>query len=87
MSEPQMTICYNCRHFTNLEPDSVRADIWYNHICKAHPLELGVNPVTGKAMAISTNDLGQQTYGNIMFDYCRNHNTGSCPAFQPKLPV
>ena len=68
-----MTICVDCKHFKNLEPHSDRADIWYNHLCLASPLEKKRNPVTGKVESIgSQHD----------FAYCCNINNGNCAKYE-----
>ena len=80
-----MNICYECQHFHNAGAEGPRKDIWYNHLCKANPLEIGINPVTGKAQSVSKNDLGNTVYSYRNFAYCRNINkVGNCPDFAPK---
>jgi len=64
-------ICYNCKHFLNLNAGTKRADIWYSHVCKAYPLPRVFNYVTGKQEP--------QGYAN-----CRDHNDdGKCRKFEP----
>lgn len=73
-----MKTCYTCQHFKNSEPNGPRKDMWYNHLCKAAPLDVTINPVTGEACCKSRNDLGQEYYTNQMFEYCREINKGDC---------
>ena len=67
--EIDMKICYTCKHFLNLEPGSCRADVWYNHRCKAgsHGVKWQ-NPVTGN---FDVDEL----------PYCRDINDGDCKLF------
>lgn len=66
------TICVECKHFRKRELASVRADIWYNHTCTAHPLARVFNFVTGKQEP--------QKYAD-----CRDINTrGKCAKFERK---
>jgi len=83
VSKPR-TICYKCKHFLNLEPGSVRADVWYNHRCLVHPLERRINPVTGEETAVVANDFGQVVACHADYDYCRTHNDGDCARYEPK---
>ncbi len=68
-----MKICYECGHFKNLEPGSVRADIWYNHLCMASPSERWVSPTTGK----------EETEKGQDYQYCRDINPDdACKKFR-----
>lgn len=68
------TICKNCTHFLNLEPGSPRADVWYNHLCKASPLPVVLNVVTGK-MGPAIEDEA--------YSFCRDINRdGNCEKFE-----
>jgi len=77
----KMTICYRCRHFKNLEPGSVRADVWYNHICMAVIRAHGINPVTGREEYKTVNDLGREVLVEERHPHCRDLNQGECPLF------
>lgn len=78
-----ITICYKCKHFKNLEPNSVRADVWYNHICTAFTRDRMTNPVTGKTQYVDNNDLGRTIYHDKPYPYCRDINTnGNCPHYK-----
>ena len=81
MFQPQ-TICALCQSFLNLEPDSPREDVWYNHLCKASPLEERVDPVTGKPGFAATSDLGQDFVSDRQYQYCHNVNKGFCPLYK-----
>lgn len=80
-------ICYLCEHFHNEEPLSVRKFVWYNHLCKASPLPIEMNPVTGEMQARSTNDLGTTIYTDRNFKFCRDVNNGDCEFFVEKEKV
>lgn len=82
-----MNICYDCINFHNLEPFGPYRDIWYNHLCKANPLPIKINPVTGAAQSVSQNDLGRTVYSDRNFGFCRDVNKGECENFQSKTSV
>ncbi len=78
------TICYACRHFKNLEPNSPRQDVWYNHICTASPRKQDKDPVTGRIMSVGVNAAGDTYYTEERFAYCRDINKGSCEKYGEK---
>ena len=78
------SVCVECQHFQNLDPGSVRANVWYNHVCRQHPLPEGVDPVTGKEGYVQQNDLGRTFVADQQYAFCREHNDGSCGDFEPK---
>ena len=84
MNITKTTICYQCKFFHNEEPTGPRKDVWYNHVCKASPLPIDMNPVTGEMQARTCNDLGQVIHTNRTFEFCRNINKGDCELFEPK---
>ena len=75
-------MCTRCVHFLNLEPNSVRADVWYNHLCKASPLPTKVDPFDGKTKPFDTNDFGDVCFSEDEFRNCRDVNNGKCPKFK-----
>ena len=79
--ELDFTVCAKCKHFRNLEPHSVRADIWYNHICMASPFPKERDPYDGEVKPYATNALGQKVFCNKEFAYCRDVNNGQCELF------
>lgn len=78
----QTTVCYQCKHFHNEEPTGPRKDIWYNHFCKASPLPIAMNPVTGEMQSKSSNDLGTTIYTDRGFKFCRDVNDGNCELWE-----
>jgi hypothetical protein len=63
-----VTLCVNCEHFWNLEPNSVRNSIWYNHLCLASPLPPKLNTYDGSL--------------EPQYENCRNINKdGRCQKF------
>jgi len=79
------TVCYQCKHFKNLETDSPRADVWYNHVCTAVTRDKMTNPVTGREQYVENNDLGRTVYTDQPYAYCRDVNTnGRCRWFVPQ---
>lgn len=79
-----ITICTQCIHFLNLEPTGPRAEVWYNHICRASPLPRIIDPYDGQEKSYRINDLGQQHFSDKEFDYCQEINKGDCPKFEAK---
>lgn len=77
-----ITVCFRCKFFLNKEPNTPRADVWYNHLCQKRPLLKGINPVTGKPQYIASNDLGQYHYTDQEFVFCRDINNGNCQDFE-----
>ena len=77
-----MTICTKCKHLLNLEPNSVRADVWYNHLCTASPFPRKVDPFDGKVKSCGGNDLGGEYFTNRQFQFCRNVNDGRCDKYE-----
>lgn len=73
-----MTICKKCTNHIQIEDN----DIWYNHLCGAAPLPIGLDPVTGNLRSISNNDLGMEYTSEHLYDYCRNINDGDCKLFK-----
>ena len=45
--KPEATVCTQCVHFINREPDSPREHVWYNHLCEATPLPTKVGSPPG----------------------------------------
>ena len=80
------TVCYDCKHFHNEETSGPRKDIWYNHYCKASPLPMEMNPVTGEIQATCTNDLGTKIYTDRGFRFCRDINDGNCELWETGRP-
>ena len=74
--DPQepFTICYACVHFLNVS-GGFNSDIWYNHLCKAYPLNEQFDYVTGKAVTCSKEK----------FSHCRDKNGGNCPKYEAKI--
>ena len=66
------TACKNCILLDDSRGEWART-IWYNMLCKAHPLTRAVSPLTGK-MAVDSE-----------YDYCRDHNEGDCPDYVPNV--
>jgi len=77
-----ITICKKCAEFVGLELGTAREGIWYNHLCKANPLPIGVDPYDGELKPMAKNDRGQTGVAENRFDYCRNHNDGKCKDFR-----
>ena len=78
------TICYECTNFLNLEPNSPRRDVWYNHLCTANKLPSRISLTTGKKEYYAINDLGDEYSSDREFKYCRDCNNGKCKMFVPK---
>lgn len=69
------TVCCKCANFRNLEPNSVRSDVWYNHVCLAHKESRELNYTTGKM---------EYSYGD-KYAKCRDINVdGNCSEYEPK---
>lgn len=81
-----VTVCKKCRYFVQLETGSVREHVWYNHLCKATPLPMKVDPYDGKTKPYCHNDLGGEYFTENPFKYCRDVNDGQCPQFQALGP-
>ncbi len=75
------TTCKECAEFVGLEPGTAREGIWYNHLCKANPFPVGIDPYDGELKPMSQNDLGQTVFVEHRWDYCRNHNDGRCKRY------
>lgn len=83
METIQTTVCYICKHFHNEEQHSSRKDVCYNHFCKANPLPIEMNPVTGLMQAKTQNDFGTTVWTDAGFRFCRDINTdGQCEQFE-----
>jgi hypothetical protein len=82
--EKPVTVCKECQHFINLEPDSPRADVWYNHLCGASPLPKKTDPLDGKLKPYHVNDLGGEYFSEHELHYCRDINDGACLKFTMK---
>ena len=75
-------VCRACHNFINLEPGTPREHVWYNHLCRAHPFPVDVDPYDGEPKPYSHNDLGQRYFSKHEFTYCRNVNgKGECQDF------
>lgn len=79
----QLTVCTRCKHFLNKEPDSVRSDVWYNHLCKASPLPVDYDPYDGRLKPWDVNDFGMRYFAREPYKYCRDVNDGTCAKFDP----
>jgi hypothetical protein len=78
----KLTVCIECAHFINKEPDSVRSEVWYNHLCKASPLGTAVDPYDGKRKPVLKNDLGRDVFREDRYRHCRDVNQGDCPHYK-----
>lgn len=74
------TICYGCKHFKNLDPDGITADLWYSHLCTATPLPQARDPVTGKILSVEQGS-SIPNYINRRWVYCREINDGNCAKY------
>lgn len=81
---PNTTICVECASFKNLDPNSPRKDIWYNHICLANSFPKKINPVNGQLTPYTVNDLGKECFTDKEYRYCRDCNDGKCKQFKYK---
>lgn len=64
-----MKLCRDCAHHRATDQDSVRANVWYNHTCRARVSDFDFNPVTGER--------------KVRYAYCRDVNlNGDCPTFE-----
>jgi hypothetical protein len=77
-----VTTCKTCVHFRNLELSSVRADIWYNHLCMASPLPTKTDPYDGIAKPYGVNDFGNEYFAGHKFKFCRDVNDGKCSKWE-----
>lgn len=77
-----VTICTKCKHFKNLEPDSPRKDVWYNHLCQVNKLPVEIDPYDGVEKPHGKNDLGIKYASDTPFKYCRDCNNGICQEFE-----
>lgn len=68
------TLCINCEYLINLEPDSVRCRIWYNHLCRAMPRKQRRSVYDGK-------------FEGKAYEYCRDVNKGNCKHFYSQNPA
>lgn len=75
------TVCKWCASFKNVEPDSIRADVWYNHLCTVSPLPMSVDPYDGQEKPVGVNSLGHSYFSEDKFHYCRDVNDGHCQLF------
>lgn len=80
----KITICKECGHHLNLESRSVRKNVWYNQLCKASPLPLDTDPISGKKRAFTFNEFGNKYFTDFRFQYCRDINKGECQKFLQK---
>lgn len=81
------TICAQCTHFLNTGV-GVYSEIWYSHYCRATPLPVTIDPVTGVQRAYGVNALGTRYF--VMDDeppyaHCRDINTGDCPKYERRI--
>jgi hypothetical protein len=80
----EITVCAKCCFHVNKDPDSPRADIWYNNVCSAVENEKGVDFTTGKETYFSVNDLGDRHATDDAHPPCRKINTdGHCKLYMP----
>ncbi|HLC78659.1 MAG TPA: hypothetical protein VJH92_06045 [Candidatus Nanoarchaeia archaeon] len=77
----KITICTECTHFINLEPNSSRKDVWYNHLCSANKLPTKIDPYDGKKKPFGVNALGDAVFSDKPHKYCRDLNEGNCRDF------
>jgi len=82
----EITICINCSNFINLEPNSSREDMWYNHLCKANSLPTKIDFFDGKEKPYGINDLGKEYFSEHPYKYCRDCNDGHCAKFSLSHP-
>ena len=78
------TICKNCKNYIHIICNPSAPSVWYNHYCKAAPLEKKNNPVTGEVGYWTKNDLGIEVESDSEYNYCRNINYGNCVLFVEK---
>jgi hypothetical protein len=79
MSE-KVTICVQCKHLI-LCGDS-KSD--WSYLCKKAERIRSIDPVTGKTMYSTKNDLGHEYFTESKYDFCRNVNKGNCKDFEKK---
>lgn len=82
-----ITVCVKCKHHCNTHDGSEAgpsSDSWFYHICTHPELEhpTGVDPVTGKTMHFTQNDMGRSYFCDDPHPYCQNVNDGSCKHFE-----
>ena len=68
------TVCTQCEHLKNLEPETVREHVWYNHLCRAEALPIVVDPYDGQEKSIGVED----------FAYCRDKNDDNCADYKAR---
>lgn len=75
------TICLKCKYHKG------KGDMWYDHFC-THPDVRHTkeqDPVTGKMLYASKNDLGRVVLNEEEYPYCRDINHGNCPYFKKSI--
>lgn len=77
-----MTICTRCKYLLNIGRGDQQRQIWYNHLCRANPLPLSIDPYDGELKHFGRNDLGGVHVADRSYDFCRNHNDGNCSKFE-----
>jgi hypothetical protein len=76
------SICTKCVNFFNKEPDSVRKDVWYNHLCKADPLPTDIDPYDGNRKPFTHNAMGDKCFTEDKYSFCCDINKdGNCNNF------
>lgn len=94
------TICVECSGYLETSSDSEAMQnshyvlwrsqhcddnvVWNNQYCKASPLPMEIDPVSGENRAYSYNSLGNKYYSNELYENCRDVNTGNCKMFKKK---
>ena len=71
------TLCVKCKHFLG-QIDAA----WYDQRCEASPNPIAIDPVTGRELPYSMNDLGRVSFGASTHMACRDVNTGECGLFE-----
>lgn len=91
MSEPTLlanprTICVRCKHFLDIS-GGFNAGVWYNHLCKATPLPVAIDPVDGRTKAYGVNAVGTRYWvgKEEAYAFCRDINTGDCPKYEGEV--
>ena len=75
-----MTICAKCKHHRTKQCGPKLQ--WYDWYCHAVERERSVDPVTGKAGFVHTNDLGRKSFTDKRYPNCREVNPiGKCQMF------
>ena len=72
------TICVKCKYFIRGTRDA-----WYDQQCRAVTRPLGIDPVTGRKLYYTQNDLGRTYFGADEHPHCRDVNDdGDCSLYE-----